>query len=198
MLQKRRAQEKILDVNSRLGNSFIKKMQGTTKMVYDTLPIDGRSVYEFFRETRRRGFPFTNVDGDSLKVAETLTIQRASISRVTITTESGLITAVEPIQSFVGTEAPLLLSDLTVQIANDTVMKPITIQHFMPEFNKNAVNEETSTFEFNTDLVIPPQLDFNVNVRAPEHSSSAAPGSEHHIRLVIEGIGSQFSAKGNL
>ena len=78
-LQKLRPQNKIVDVNNSLGNKFVRKMQGTTKIVYDTLPIDGSGEYVFFRDTNSRTFPFTNVKSDSLPVAESLSVQRISL-----------------------------------------------------------------------------------------------------------------------
>ena len=50
-LSKVNVQSKIVDVNDRLGNNFLKRMQGTTKMIYDTLEIDGSKEYVFFRDT---------------------------------------------------------------------------------------------------------------------------------------------------
>lgn len=196
-LQKLRPQDKLVSVNDRLGNNFLKKMQGTTKMVYDSLPIDGREEYVFFRDTQSRTFPFTNVKNDSLPVAEALTVQRASLCVINVTDATGVINSITPLGSLTTTEIPLILGDLSVSIANDVVMKPIAVQHFTPEYNKNAENADSNVFEFNTDLVIPPQLDFKFVLRAPTHTSNAQAGETNYIRIVIEGVGAQFNGKTN-
>ena len=49
----------------------------------------------------------------------------------------------------------------------------------------------------NTDLIIPPQLDFDFTVRAPVHTSTAPQSSSDYLRIVIEGVGAQFNAKAN-
>lgn len=194
--RKRMPQSKLIGVNDKLGNTFLKKMQGTTKMIYDTLPLDGRSVYEFFKETQTRSFPDTNIKSDALPVAESLSVQRASISKV-VKNSDGEITAITSLSDLTSTELPIQLGELSVEIANDRVMKPITLQHFLPEYNKDALNETTNIFEFNTDLIIPPQLSFQFNIQAPAHSSTAENLDVHFLRIVIEGVGAQFSAKGN-
>jgi|TARA_R110000751_G_scaffold179182_1_gene285278 hypothetical protein len=195
-LQKLRPQNKIVDVNNSLGNKFVRKMQGTTKIVYDTLPIDGSGEYVFFRDTNSRTFPFTNVKSDSLPVAESLSVQR--ISLVTFNVDStGLISSYTTLGNLTTTEIPLIFSDLSCNIANDTVMRPIAVQNFIPEYNKTAYNDDTNVFEMNTDLIIPPQLDFSFILRAPTHTTTAAAGSTNYIRLVVEGVGSQFNGKVN-
>jgi hypothetical protein len=195
-LQKLRAQEKITSVNNRLGNNFIKEMQGTTKMVYDTLPVvAGQNTYSFFRDSNQRGFPLCNVQNDSLQVAESLSCQRISLSIVE-TDDEGVITVYslsDALTAFPGL-AGLYLAQLQLMIANDVTMKPIPVQHFLPAFNKTATNNEMNVFEFNTDQIIPPQLQFEFTLRTP----TLAPGSNNfQLRLIVEGVGSQFNGKTN-
>jgi hypothetical protein len=197
-LQKLRAQNKLVDVNQRLGNDFLKRMQGTTKMIWDTLEITGQRKYTFFEETQTRSFPFTNVKNDSLPVGESLAVQRISLAVLTVEeTEDGVfITDIDPIESLNNsTLAGILAGTLALDIANDVVMKPIAIQHFLPAFNKTSQNDENSIFEFNTDLVIPPQLDFSFELHAANHLPAAE--TKQYIRLIIEGVGSQFNGKTN-
>jgi hypothetical protein len=200
-LQKQRAQDKIVDVNNRLGNNFIQKMQGTTKMVFDTLPIvAGQNNYSFFRDTNQRGFPFCNVQNDSLQVAETLSCQRISLSVVERTQDEPTLdfiytvyTLEDAIIAFPGLSA-LNLATLQLMIANDVTMRPIPIQHFLPAFNKTSTNENLSIFEFNTDQIIPPQLNFEYGLR----TLPLNPGEDIlFLRLIVEGVGSQFNGKTN-
>lgn len=193
-LQKLRPQEKLVNVNNRLGNDFLRSMQGTTKMVYDTLEVlPGQNVYQFFKDTNTRTFPFCNVKNDSLPVAESLSVQRLSLSVLIETLEiGGPKYTINPIQ---GVVTNLELSDLSLKIANDVVMKPIAIQHFLPEYNKNATNEKLEIFEMNTDMVIPPQLDFSFELRV--FNLIIEPQTKVYLRLIVEGVGAQFNGKTN-
>jgi hypothetical protein len=194
-LQKLRPQQKLVDVNNRLGNNFLKTMQGTTKMVYDTLEVSpGQNVYQFFKDTNARTFPFCNVKNDSLPVAESLSVQRISLSVLeeTVDLVTGITYKVSPI---VGLISNLEVSDLSLKIANDVVMKPITVQHFLAAYNKNATNEELEIFEMNTDMVIPPQLDFSFDLRVFNLINTGE--NKVYLRLIVEGVGAQFNGKTN-
>jgi hypothetical protein len=197
-LQKMNPQSKMISVNDRLGNPFIKEMQGTTKMIYDTLPIDGRDVYQFFLDTSTRQFPFCNVKNTGLQPGESLAIQRVSFIKFNATLANGNYTIVSYIglEGLTTTELPLVFSDLSISIANETVMKPIPIQHFLPEYNKNSGSAINEVFEMNTNLMIPPQLEFSFDLRAPIHATNATTGFDF-LRIVVEGVGSQFNSKGN-
>lgn len=193
-LQKLRPQQKLVDVNNRLGNDFLKTMQGTTKMVYDTLEIlPGQNVYQFFKDTNTRTFPFCNVKNDSLPVAESLSVQRISLSVITErNTPDGILFGIQPLS---GVVQNLEISDLSLKIANDVVMKPIAIQHFLPAYNKNATNEFSEIFEMNTDMVIPPQLDFSFELRVFNLVTDTTVKT--YLRLIVEGVGAQFNGKTN-
>lgn len=197
-LQKMNPQQKIASVSNKLGNPFVTEMQGTTKMIYDTLPIDGRDVYQFFNDTSTRTFPFCNVKPTGLTPGETLAVQRVSFVQMNITLANGVYTinSYKTLEELTTTEIPIVFSDLSISIANETVMKPVTIQHWLPDFNKTSGSNVNGIFELNTNLVIPQQLEFEFDLRCPAHSSNATAGV-NYLRIVVEGVGSQFSSKTN-
>ena len=41
-------QDKIVGINNRFGNTGIKNQQGSTVVLYDSLPLDGRNEFRFF------------------------------------------------------------------------------------------------------------------------------------------------------
>jgi hypothetical protein len=43
-------QQKIVGVNNKFGNTNIKNQQGTTRVLYDSLPLDGRTNFRFFEK----------------------------------------------------------------------------------------------------------------------------------------------------
>lgn len=203
-LQRQRPQQKIVSVNDRIGNNFIKNMQGTTKMIYDTLPfVAGQNIYEFFKGTGQRSFPFTNVNGDQLEPGDSLAIQRVNISVVEVNPSpvgggAPEVVRVASLEDLAATEQNLKLSDLEISIANDVVMKPIAVQNFVPGFNKTSNSEVNTNFEMNTNLAIPPQLNFKFSLRV--WNLALTPGTEGndiYLRMVAEGVGSQFNGKTN-
>lgn len=197
-LQKLRPQNKMMSVNNRLGNDFVKNMQGTTKMIWDTLELNGQRKYTFFTETQTRAFPFTNVKNDSLPVGESLAVQRISLSVITLDDPDDFAAGleIESLEDFNNTTlASLQLGTLSLDIANDVVMKPISVQHFLPAYNKNSGSDVGTVFEFNTDLIIPPQLDFSFEFHVPPHAT--IDDKKQYIRLIVEGVGSQFNGKTN-
>ena len=69
-------QQKLVAVNNKFGNSSIKDQQGTTRLIYDTLPLSGTSAktLRFFEDSASRQFPFSNTgsDGNKLGVGNTM------------------------------------------------------------------------------------------------------------------------------
>jgi hypothetical protein len=194
-LQKLRAQDKMVDVNNRLGNNFLQQMQGTTKTIYDTLPVvAGQNQYNFFRDTNSRVFPNCNVQNSALPVAESLAVQRYYFMILTLTDGVYAYYSLEAGIAALPELTPLAISEMSFTVANDVVMKPIQVANSLPQFNKNAQNNESNVFEFNTNLIIPPQLNFEFNLR----TLPIDPGTKNiFIRLVVEGVGAQFNGKTN-
>ena len=71
-------QSKAVNVNNKFGNTNIKNQQGTTRVLFDTLPLDGRTEFRFFENSNTRTLPYTNLtaDGNRLQVGETFVIQK--------------------------------------------------------------------------------------------------------------------------
>jgi hypothetical protein len=201
--QKIAPQDKILSVANKTGNPFIKKMQGTTKMAWDSLLIqDNVTNYDFFKDSNERSFPFTNVKNDQLKAGEALAVQRISFGIIEVPQDPG--TVVGNVVDFEAGTAPgtgfepLRVGTFEIEIANDIVMKPIRLQHILPQFNKNAYNNESNVFEMNTDLVIMPNLDFRIGVRTQGLTVPGTATDDFYLTCVIEGVGAQINLKENM
>ena len=71
-------QDKIVAVNKKFGNSGIKSQQGTSRIIYDALPVtnNGQTTFRFFEDSSSRTFPFTNTgsDGNKLGVGDTMVL----------------------------------------------------------------------------------------------------------------------------
>jgi hypothetical protein len=71
------AQDKMLNVASRLGLTSLKDMQGTTRMVYDSITTAATN-FTFFKGASQRAFPLTNVgaNGNQFQVNEALLVEK--------------------------------------------------------------------------------------------------------------------------
>jgi len=71
------AQDKMLNVASRLGLTSLKDMQGTTRMVYDS-QTTAALTHTFFKGASQRAFPLSNVgaNGNQFQVNEALLVEK--------------------------------------------------------------------------------------------------------------------------
>jgi len=178
-------QAKNINVNDKFGNKGIKQMKGSTIIKYDSLPLDGRSEYRFFEGSSARLFPFTNcsTDGNKLGVGNSLVVERVYLSIVTLKEGGGVDTVAQ--LSLATTDSNILVSELSFSIANSDVIKQLPVLSFLPEFNKNSENELSTSFDFDTQVVIPPLLEYVATLRLPVGVTLA----DSFLRLTIEGSG---------
>lgn len=185
-------QMKQVFVNNKFGNSGIKKQQGSTVIKYDTLPLDGRTEFRFFEGCQSRVFPFTNsnAEGNKLGVGNSMTIERIYLSIVTTNAVAPFLPTA--IASFdLTTNIAVLTSEFSFLLANATVIKNVPILSFVPNFNKIAENQLNSSFEFDTQIVVPPLLDFIASLRTQAYTAVANTS----IRLTLEGAGAIIAPK---
>jgi hypothetical protein len=180
-------QSKNIAVNNRFGNTGIKNQQGTTVIKYDTLPLDGRTEFRFFEGSSQRNFPLSNTgsDGNKLGVGSTLVVERVYLSLIQISAVTGQITNIDQLTIAV-TNPNLLAAELSFTIANSDVIKQLPVLSFLPEFNKLAENAVNTSFDFDTQVIIPPLLEYIATLRIPFPITTA----DSFLRLTIEGSGS--------
>lgn len=177
-------QAKIINTNDRFGNQGIKRQQGTTRIIYDSLPLDGADRFPFFEESNNRNFPFTNMGsrGGELGVGETLVFERTYL--VVVEDDGAAVPAIFPvtIADFPG----ILTGEMNLAIANTQVLKPIPLLSFASEFNKSAYHQNYSSFEFDTQIILIPLVEFVSNIRVVRQPAIA----DTFLRLTFEGVGS--------
>lgn len=62
-------------------NKGLGKQQGTTRTIYDTIPLTGNpNQFNFFENLANKGYPWTNLNRNSFTDAEAMNIQRAYLS----------------------------------------------------------------------------------------------------------------------
>jgi len=184
-------QMKAISVNDKFGNSGIKKQQGSTVIKYDTLPLDGRTEFRFFEESNQRNFPLSNTgaDGNKLGVGNSMVVERVYLTVGTYapTTNQWLTFDATDISSNVA----ILAAEFGFTLANSQVIKNIPILSWIANFNKNAENALNSNYEFDTQIVIPPLLEFVATLRTQKYTAV----SETYVRLTIEGAGAIIAPK---
>lgn len=173
-------QQKMIREAKKFGNRGLMKQQGTTRIIYDTLPQDGRLEYRFFEGAGSRLFPFTNLTENKLSVGEVMTIERYYLMIFVLDANQNpsAILTVNAFPEFLG-------GTFEFNQGNVNIVKPIAIMSNDSRFNKNAEFATNTNFEMDTQLVIQPLIEFFALVRVPD-SVTVTNGQ---VRLVIEGAG---------
>ena len=186
-------QRKAIGINDKFGNTGIKQQQGSTVIKYDTLRLDGSTELRFFQGSANRNFPFSNTgsDGNKLGVGNSMVVERAYLSLIVFDAEDPTqIIKILPI-TISGSPSEVLLSEFSFSIANTEVIKNVPILSWLPEFNKVAENNLNTNFEFDTQVVIPPLLEYIATLRLTKYTVSENTG----LRLTIEGTGAIISPR---
>ena len=180
-------QQKLVAVNNKFGNTGIKDQQGTTRLIYDTLPtVAGAATYRFFEDSSTRQFPFSNTgsDGNKLGVGDTLAIESISFELLTYDPATARFTAITPLTTTVtSTQAGMF----SFELANNRVIKNLSLSETDSNYNKSTSDNDNSTINLETQLVIPPLLNFVLELRLPTVGGGFADNS--YIRVVLNGIG---------
>jgi len=152
-------QQKLVAINNKFGNVSVKNQQGTTRQLYDTLRYSGAGTYRFFEDSASRNFPLTNTgsDGNKLGVGDTMVISAIQFT-IKDDMSGGIAAFPDEFQA----------CDLSFEIANNRVIKNLALTEAKTNYNKNTSNN-TSIFVLylETEIVIPPLLNFVLELRVP-------------------------------
>jgi len=213
------AGNKIPQVTANMGIKNIANMQGTTRIIYDSIKLQATttiSAIQFFENVNTRKFPFANIPENKLQVGETIAMQRFSLSIIEVDITNPAAPKVlfqNPISYGLDFQS-LYRSDLSIAIAQDTVVKKLPIHSMYAPFNKDSrfVGSETfgtnpgttlsfekshDVFHFDNPIVIPPQIEFTATIQVTPITLPVTANREWHLCLTIEGLGSLFAPKSN-
>jgi hypothetical protein len=158
------AQDKMLNVASRLGLTTLKDMQGTTRMVYDSIGT-AALTHTFFKGASQRAFPLTNVgaNGNQFQVDEALLVEK--IAFFIPTTADGI--------TYTGLAGESVKFDLV--IGNKTVIKDATCEFGGEQafWNDGAVGSSVIDLE-GVGILIPPQVEYYVVAKSFNSLTRAA------------------------
>jgi len=185
-------QNKNIAVNDRFGNAGIKKQQGSSVLKYDTLPLDGRTTLNFFEGAAARNFPFSNCgsDGNKLGVGNTLVVERLYLT-ILVLDDVGILGNIDPISN--APDGTIEMGELNLSIANSTVLKNFPVLSTVPYFNYSSGTINEVVYELDTNIVIPPLLEYIMQLRLPAYN--AVDYKDIYLRLTIEGSGSLIAPR---
>jgi hypothetical protein len=181
------ARRKLISQADKFGLESLKKQQGTTRHLWDTLPVvTGQLYYRFFDGVNTRTFPFTNITDNKLEAGESLAIQYAILSLIE-KDDTGAVKTISPIPPV------SLLGDIALEVGNTTVMKPISLLPFISDWNRMP-NADGNVYKFFNEIVLKPFVPFVWQMHVPAIPTPAV-GSTLYFRLTIKGLGSILSPK---
>ena len=148
------AQDKMLNVASRLGLTTLKDMQGTTRMVYDS-QTTAATNHTFFKGAAQRAFPLSNVgaNGNQFQVNEALLVEKIGFF---------IPTAADGI-AYGGLIAAGASVKFDLVIGNKTVIKDATCELGGEQafYNDGAAASSVIDLE-GVGILIPPQVEYYV------------------------------------
>jgi len=157
-------QQKLVGVNNKLGNNNVKNQQGTSRILYDSLDIvTGQTTYRFFEDASSRVFPFTNTgsDGNKLGVGDTMVIEQV-LFFVALFDNNNRVVNIAHIGQVTGSGVGMF----NFEIANNQVIKKVTLTESLPQYNENTSTSFTPVV-LETQIVIPPLLPYVCELRLP-------------------------------
>ncbi len=151
------AQDKMLNVASRLGLTTLKDMQGTTRMVYDS-QTTAALTHTFFKGASQRAFPLSNVgaNGNQFQVNEALLVEK--IGFFIPSAANGI--------AYLGLTIPAVGTfsvKFDLVIGNKTVIKDATCEFGGEQafYNDGTIASAVIDLE-GVGILIPPQVEYYV------------------------------------
>ena len=181
-------QQKLVAVNNKFGNTGIKNQQGTSRIIYDSIQVTaGKTFYRFFEDSTTRAFPLTNTgsEGNKLGVGDTMVVNQVLFSVWTKTTASGVWGCNG---NLINNSAASPLGFIDLDIANNKVIKKLTLTEAQNSYNKETTGN-AGVIDLETQIVIPPLLQYTLDLQLPAALGLPGPGQERYIVCQLIGTG---------
>ena len=153
------APDKMLNVASRLGLTSLKDMQGTTRMVYDSITTSATN-FTFFKGASQRAFPLTNVgaNGNQFQVDEALLVEKIGFF---------IPSAADGISYLgIGSGGNTASVKFDLVIGNKTVIKDATCEFGGEQAFYNDGTAASGVIDLEgVGILIPPQLEYFVTAK---------------------------------
>lgn len=193
-------QNKLLTTGQNLGVNLFDQ-QGSTRVLYDSVPLDGQQVANFFKNPNFAVNALgdvigSNVDGQNglLGIGEGLAIEYIHFTYMQYDPATKTVTKFLPIgaSGIAGLASGFYAGNFAMLIENQQVMKPLACSVFDPNFNATPLGTATpAIFRFMTNLTIFELLKFQVQLNLPAYTATA----NGWLRCTIQGRGGIYSAQ---
>jgi hypothetical protein len=199
---------KFLQANRVLG-AQMDQMQGTTRVIFDTLPNTGTNVgtsLDYFSQVSGKsslligGQPATNLTDNRFEPGEGMVVKEIGFYNMYVNEAPGTATIMD--SSIFG------LSLLNFYIGNNRVLKDLPLLVGQTTTGINNINTVTTTtantngrrflgLRLMTNIVIPPQIQFYANLRLPFGGSNVDGAGCGPLRMYVKGYGKLFNPRNN-
>lgn len=209
------ANQKIVNVNNNMGVKGIGNMQGTTRVIYDSVLISATTTntqVQLFQDVNTRKFPLTNLQENKLQIGESIAMQRFSIFIMQCQTGTTNCLGISPLYYFPQFQR-IYGAQMSFNIAENQVVKQVPLAGMFALFNHHAkfagymstqptaadpvvgYSMPHDVFKFDNDIIIPPQIQFYATLTLPP---LAVTGTfDAYLVMKISGLGSLFAPKAN-
>lgn len=162
---------KLALVNNKIGNPSLKKNQGTSLEVYDYQKVvpGAAGVIRFFSDVNTKVFPYANIQQNQLSTGEGLAIQFIAWTRLEVNRQSGALSAFTALTQSV---AELSLSQFSILLDNSRILKNNSLARSFNDLNTNGGTANNSLWYPDTDLTIPTQIPFIVELTVPANTDT--------------------------
>lgn len=187
---------KIALVNNKLGNPALKNNQGTSSEVYDYVQVTpgNAAVVRFFENVNTKTFPFTNIQQNQLQAGEALSIEYIAFTRITARAGTNEITAFAALTDAV----PVLsLCGFQLLLDNSRIVKANSLVRSFQDLNTKGGTATNSLYYPDTDLVIPPQIQFTAELNIPDNPD-AGTDVDVYYGIHLFGTGAILNLKTNV
>lgn len=192
---------KFLQANRVLG-AQMDQMQGTTRNIFDTVNMTGLTSYSFFSElpskqtTTFLNSPATNLNENRFEPGEGMVIKELAFINYENTDDN--------VANLNTSYTTLGIVDIVV--GNQRVIKDLpllagslisSINNINSKFGIGAESARYNCIRLFTNIVIPPQIQFFVNLRLPIAPSAASGSNASFLRCYLKGYGKLFNPRNN-
>jgi hypothetical protein len=194
------AAAKLAMVNNKLGNGALKKNQGSTVEIYDYVSqsaatLGTKQTINFFSNVNSKTFPLTNIQQNQLQVGEALSVEYIVFTRIVQITATGSVTECTALLT---TVAGANLGQFSLLLDNSRIIKNNSLIRSNSVFNPKGTTGVSNVFFPDTDLVIPPQISFTLELTLPVNADAFVAGSTISYGCHLFGTGAILNLKHNV
>jgi hypothetical protein len=194
------AAAKLAMVNNKLGNPALKKNQGSTVEIFDYVTqtaatIGTTQTINFFSNVNSKTFPLTNIQQNQLQVGEALSVEYIVFTRISQVTATGSVTECSALLTSV---AGANLGQFSLLLDNSRIIKNNSLIRSNSVFNPKGTTGVSNVFFPDTDLVIPPQISFTLELRLPVNNDAIVGANTISYGCHLFGTGAILNLKTNV